>query len=80
LGYVCPRTYNPGDYYIQTLAIMPNEREKSLAKANVDLLNLFDRYKLFHIIEFSFCFGSSIYVIDFSNQNINKYCKVLWLK
>lgn len=33
LGFQCPLTYNPSDFYIKTLAIMPNSREESLKRA-----------------------------------------------
>nr|QUF59465.1 ATP-binding cassette transporter Abcg-like1-1 [Brachionus angularis] len=32
LGYRVPELYNPADFYIQTLAISPNDRENSLLK------------------------------------------------
>lgn len=35
LGYQVPADYNPADFYIQTLAILPSSREESLAKATV---------------------------------------------
>lgn len=33
LGYVCPTTFNPADFYIKELAILPTTREASLKKA-----------------------------------------------
>ena len=33
LGYVCPLTYNPADFYIKELAILPTARDLSLKKA-----------------------------------------------
>jgi ATP-binding cassette, subfamily G (WHITE), eye pigment precursor transporter len=30
LGYTCPANYNPAEFYIQILAIMPNEKDKCL--------------------------------------------------
>nr|UOU03356.1 ATP-binding cassette subfamily G-like 6-1 [Brachionus rubens] len=34
LGYVCPRNYNPADYFISVLSISPSEREQALARTN----------------------------------------------
>jgi hypothetical protein len=35
LGYRCPSTYNPADYYIHLLAIKPTTREQCLEKSKV---------------------------------------------
>ncbi|CAG7785655.1 unnamed protein product [Allacma fusca] len=34
LGYECPATYNPADYYIQTLAIVPDHAEECRHRCN----------------------------------------------
>ena len=32
---ICPSTYNPADYYIQQIAVTPNNKEASLEKIDV---------------------------------------------
>ena len=32
LGYKCPATYNPADYYVHVLAIIPDKEEECRAK------------------------------------------------
>ncbi len=39
IGYPVPNLYNPADFYIQTLAIEPNDRENCLQKVKVIKLN-----------------------------------------
>ncbi|CAL8086724.1 unnamed protein product [Orchesella dallaii] len=34
IGYPCPETYNPADFYIQTLAIRPGNLEECLQRSN----------------------------------------------
>lgn len=34
-GFVCPVNYNPADFYIQTLAISPNDRDGCKEKVKV---------------------------------------------
>ena len=34
-GYACPQDYNPADFYIHTLAIVPGEEEKSRDRIEV---------------------------------------------
>jgi hypothetical protein len=34
-GYTCPRNYNPADFYIHKLAIMPTEKNESIARSAV---------------------------------------------
>lgn len=40
MGFQCPRNYNPADYYISVLAILPNSREQSLLKSAVSAFYL----------------------------------------
>ena len=35
LGYRIPPMFNPADFYIETLAVTPNDREASLKKLEV---------------------------------------------
>lgn len=42
LGYRCPSTYNPADFYIHLLAIRPNNREECLAKSK-KICDAYDR-------------------------------------
>lgn len=44
LGYPVPNLYNPADFYIQTLAIEPNDRENSLQKVKVFIDFVFNIY------------------------------------
>ena len=37
LGYTCPDDYNPADFYIETLAIKPINREECLLKSKVKI-------------------------------------------
>jgi hypothetical protein len=37
----CPRNYNPGDYFIQKLAIVPTKKEECLEK----VANICDNFK-----------------------------------
>jgi ABC-type multidrug transport system ATPase subunit len=37
LGYKCPPSYNPADYFIKTLSISPFDKENSLQKVNVNI-------------------------------------------
>ena len=42
LGYVCPATYNPSDFYIQTLAVLPNNRQETLQRSRY-ICNAYDQ-------------------------------------
>jgi hypothetical protein len=39
LGFEAPGNYNLSDFYIQTLAILPFDKEASLERVEVNLLN-----------------------------------------
>lgn len=52
VNYVCPQDFNPSDFYIETLAIQPNSREESIARASV-------RFESKYFFEFGiFCWSS----------------------
>jgi len=36
-GFKCPDKYNPADFFIKTLSIVPNYKSKSIQKLNVNL-------------------------------------------
>ena len=36
MGFNCPITYNPADYFIQTLAILPENRNKYIIRSHVN--------------------------------------------
>lgn len=40
-GFTCPSNYNPADFYIQYLALVPSNREESLERIQVSSLLLF---------------------------------------
>ena len=49
IGYPVPHLYNPADFYIQTLAIDLNDRENSLLKVKVNLLDkIFLKLNIMH--------------------------------
>lgn len=57
LGYPCPMNFNPADYFVHTLAIVPGDEErcKDRVKVNV-LLLLFLVVLLFLLYTVLFCF------------------------
>ncbi len=44
LGYEAPANYNLSDFYIQTLAILPYDKEASLERVEVILIKLRPNY------------------------------------
>ncbi len=50
LGFDAPGNYNLSDFYIQTLAILPFDKEASLERVEVNLLNKRNLCFLFNLI------------------------------
>jgi ATP-binding cassette, subfamily G (WHITE), eye pigment precursor transporter len=48
LGFNCPSVYNPADYFIQTLAILPEDRNKYLIRSSVNR-NKFINFKIYNL-------------------------------
>lgn len=50
MGYTCPDDYNPADFYIETLAIKPLNREECLLKSKA-ICDAYERSEFKELID-----------------------------
>ena len=56
LGYPCPMNFNPADYFVNTLAIVPEEEEESKTRVKVRTLLRKGCFRYFNFSDFPQCY------------------------
>lgn len=77
MGYSCPSTYNPADYYVQTLAIIPglDDTSRSTIRAICDSFNLTSTSKQIDLlIQYEASLGQEM--VEYSARNGNDPLKM----
>ena len=69
-GHTVPRNYNPADFYIKTLAVIPAQREECIEKVYVKTFKIFFKKFSFLLykIEFLRKFAMSLKKLKFDKE------------